>query len=1340
MNHNYRITFNHSLRLFQVVSELATASRAGSGSATPGEKAAARSPRRGLRSLALTLALAATPAGAVQIIDGASVEIVDGSGDGTTGTQDSPWNLEGALFIGRQAGDDAGLVIRNGGKVSNLWGTIGVDTGSSGMVTVTGEGSDWANNGSLSVGNRGTGTLSIEDGGMVSNTDGYIGYDAGSSGTVTVTGEGSGWTNSSALHVGINGTGTLNIEDGGSVSNTAGYIGANHGSTGRVTVTGKGSGWTNSNWLYVGINGSGTLNIENGGTVSNSSSYIGRFSSSTGTVTVTGAGSGWTNSGWIIVGIDGSGMLNIEDGGKVSGAALAMGDADGSSGALLLSGTETGRGVLETGFVQKRDGGASFTFDGGILRATANQADFLPSFAAGDVTIAAGGAYIDSNGFDIGIATDLQGSGSLTKLGAGTLTLAGANSYTGSTTIEAGTLLAGASTALVQNTAFTINGGTLDLNGYDHVMSSLSGGGGTLAIGGAGLTVDQTGDTAYAGALTGVGSFQKTGSGTLEFSGDSSGFTGATLVEQGLLAVNGILGGDLTVQNGATLGGSGTVGSTTMEEGGILAPGNSTGTLTVDGDLTLAQGSILDFEFGAPGADFNTPGDSDSVTVSGDLALEGTILDITDTGGFGPGLYRLFDYDGSLTLSNGGLLLDDAQDETVLAFQYLSNETSGGQINLLNTSGMVLNFWNANGQAGESQLGGGNGTWSASAEVWADAHGILTGAMRSQPGFAIFGGEAGTVTLDTSDGEVTATGLQFASDGYRLTGGTLTLSVDSEIRVGDGGVGSETWTATIDSAVAGSEGLRKTGAGTLTLSGNSAGFAGNTTIAAGLLMVNGSLGGSLTVQDAAVLGGSGTVGSTQLQSGGILAPGNTIGTLTVYGDLTFGNGSVYLADVDADGNGDQIHVSGRTTLGNGSAVHVVASGDFEPFTDYTILVADGGIDGQFGAVTTNYAFLAPQLSYDASHVYLELTRNDLPFGDLARTRNQRATADGIETLGRQHPVYQRVVTLDADSAPTAFEALSGDSLLAGINASRELQRRFSAELRRQSSPMGALAVGPAPGEHGEGPAAWVQVESTRFEEDGQLITGNASYRMSGQLLAAGADARWNEQWLLGTALATADADLDYRNRDAEGELSARYLGLYARWDSDGPLYLRGDLSYADGDTDYRRQVDADRLSASDSVRGTRLALEAGLDLHWAGLDLRPYAQAASEHLKRNGFTEKGTSSAELTVEGNSQSSGEATLGLDLSRAFLANGTWVQVQAGLAAVRGFGDISAEQDARFAGGDTFTLYSADVDATQLDTSLSAEMHISRRLSLWAGYRGRFGGDSEVHGGQLGAQYRW
>ena len=94
--------------------------------------------------------------------------------------------------------------------------------------------------------------LSVTSGGGVSDSYGYLGFNGGSTGTATVDGPGSKWMNGNYFFVGLFGNGTLNITGGGSVSNTNGYVGYNGNVTGTVLMSGAGTTWTNSADLYVG--------------------------------------------------------------------------------------------------------------------------------------------------------------------------------------------------------------------------------------------------------------------------------------------------------------------------------------------------------------------------------------------------------------------------------------------------------------------------------------------------------------------------------------------------------------------------------------------------------------------------------------------------------------------------------------------------------------------------------------------------------------------------------------------------------------------------------------------------------------------------------------------------------------------------------------------------------------------------------------------------------------------------------------------------------------------------------------------------------------------------------
>ena len=220
--------------------------------------------------------------------------------------------------------------------------------------------------------------------------------------------------------------GTFNITNGGAVSNTGvAYIGysASFSAISAVTVDGANSKWTNGSDLYLGYNQEGTLSITNGGAVSNVNAYIsGFYPYYSSTATVDGANSTWTCQASLYVGrANGNGTLNVTNGGVVCTNSVVLGQNVGSAGTV--------------------------SFSGGTLKAyNAANASWI-SFGAGTgtVNVGQGGAKFDTNGFNMGIGVVLRRrrsspDGGITKLGAGTLTLTGANSYTGLTTVRAGTL------------------------------------------------------------------------------------------------------------------------------------------------------------------------------------------------------------------------------------------------------------------------------------------------------------------------------------------------------------------------------------------------------------------------------------------------------------------------------------------------------------------------------------------------------------------------------------------------------------------------------------------------------------------------------------------------------------------------------------------------------------------------------------------------------------------------------------------------------------------------------------------------------------------------------------
>ncbi len=115
-------------------------------------------------------------------------------------------------------------------------------------------------------------------------------------------------------------------------------------------------------------------------------------------------------------------------------------------------------------------------------------------------------------------------------------------------------------------------------------------------------------------AIKGNGTISQIGSGRTSLNADQMAFTGVTNVENGILSVNGALGGTMNVLGGR-LQGIGTVGSTVLAADGIIAPGNAFGILTINGDLD-SQGGLVEIE--AALGDDNSQ--TDRLVVTGDTS------------------------------------------------------------------------------------------------------------------------------------------------------------------------------------------------------------------------------------------------------------------------------------------------------------------------------------------------------------------------------------------------------------------------------------------------------------------------------------------------------------------------------------------------------------------------------------------------------------------------------------------------------------------------------------------------------------------------------------------------
>jgi len=369
--------------------------------------------------------------------------------------------------------------------------------------------------------------------------------------------------------------------------------------------------------------------------------------------------------------VDGNGGLvkNGEGSLEIGGDASHTGGTTVNDGTLVLGGsnTYTGGTVLNGGTLQVSsdanlgEAAGTLAFNGGTLHATGDVS------GSRDVVVNADASIVTDAGATFGTSGTVSGNGGITKDGDGTLVLAGSNTYTGGTTVDAGTLQIASDANLGASTsALTLNGGSLHTTGNVATQRTLN-----LAKN-AVVTTDAGTSLTTAGTVTGTGGLVKDGAGTLSITGVAS-HSGGTTVNEGTLVLSGnntytggtlLNGGTLSISSDANLGDAAnavtlnggnlavTSDVTTAREIVIASGGGSittdtgatlsqTGSITGDGTLTKLGGGTLIVS----GSNTFTGGtlvnggtvriDSGSSLGTGDIILQGGVLQTYATLGTG---------------------------------------------------------------------------------------------------------------------------------------------------------------------------------------------------------------------------------------------------------------------------------------------------------------------------------------------------------------------------------------------------------------------------------------------------------------------------------------------------------------------------------------------------------------------------------------------------------------------------------------------------------------------------------------------------------------------------------
>lgn len=928
----------------------------------------------------------------------------------------------------------------------------------------------------------------------------------------------------------------------------------------------------------------------------------------------------------------------------------------------------------------------------------------------------------------------ISGSGGLTKVSVGTLTLSGANTYTGSTSVEAGILnLTG---SIVGQTVGVSSGATLnDVNAglADNTIATIDGllalsanetiqtlnGSGNVNLNSHTLTLDQGN---FSGVVSGTGGLTKVSIDTLTLSGVNT-YTGATQIDAGILDLTGSLdsqnvtvdaGSKLVSQAGglsstSTLNNDGTVDIGSTDD--TISVYNSTGTLLGTGTLTattynLGNGSKVDANLG-----------TGTLETTGIVDLNGTSLAATVNVLLG----------STLNLNAAERLLDSANVTVAGTLALTAGDETIGQ---LNGTGTIL----GNGNDLVVQNGGSFTGSLTAAKVSVTGGNLVFGTGSSVTLDAIVTAPGGGITLD--GGSTVTTDDLIISDGSTVgVSNGATLNSDGSIVINNNGKLLVDTNGTVNSPT-----ITVDLGGILDLT---APFALNYTLLNGHGTVD-------THGDLFINPFGSTVAGTLTFTGGLrnegtVAGGNSPGLVTIAGNYT--EAATLFSELETTTpitGHDQTRVGGTVTLQATSNLVVQTFNGALPVRGnlYQIISDSVGgpirVSGTFGTVTfdadgaagAGAAVTNAAVVFDVNTgrvIATGLNEADSEFADLGSTANQRAFAASLFNVSQTQVGQNQIDSLD----PLVGTAALG--ILTAPNLSAELSL-FTPEF------YGGIADYAINGDASLSTLVRSRVSplSTRNESGG--YAGYTNFRMNSKDEVsvnrndtyAGYDRMISSNVKLGMLVSMSEGSISGDNGNGRGTADGYGGMLYSDAKLGGRWSLFGTLGASGNDFRLNRRTQQGFVAANTSVDGFSTTIGTRyMAVETEQFSLMPHFVFGYENASVKAFTESGAIDA-LSHGGYDTSRSTAELGTSAVWNKELNGRPLMMEL-VAGIKGV--VAENQDAMTAtmvnnGNVSYPINYASDEGAYFNVKANASYEVIEDGAVYAGYEGIFGGGSSVN----------
>ncbi|QKJ33623.1 autotransporter domain-containing protein [Pseudomonas sp. MPDS] len=560
--------------------------------------------------------------------------------------------------------------------------------------------------------------------------------------------------------------------------------------------------------------------------------------------------------------------------------------------------------------------------------------------------------------------------------------------------------------------------------------------------------------------------------------------------------------------------------------------------------------------------------------------------------------------------------------------------------------------------------------------------------------------------------------------------------------------------------------------------------ANRVTVEPGASMTNsGVVNGQVHVRERASFSGNGTV--EFLSVAGQLEVGPEIGAPSITQDFSLAESAELIYGVNADGGSSTINVEGTALLNNATLTVAAVPGEYIEAREHTVIRA-GKIEGAFGTVSSNLAFMTATLSPTDTQVNLTYARNDVPITQAATTENGQEFAAHIEALQPVKPTTPAPIDVPTvaqaagarpgieasaikpveppkitSTAPkpagqlqttqpvakpnAAINALLGSDMMTAASAIDQLSGYNTADLGNAtlssiapicSGMLSAMGQKNPGNVHADG-QVWVQAIGNSGSIGKQL--GSYALKHSTRGVMLGTDWAISPDWRLGIIGGKTQTRLDGQQFD--GRLDSWHLGAYALR-QDGPWALRLGAVYGNHDGSTKRHVlfngFRDRLKGRYDANTQQVFGQLGYNLNIGHFDVEPYIDLGYQRYQRDRYSENGGDAA-LQFNGQAQDYFHSNLGLHLARSFsLDQGIRLTPRLSLGWKHLYGETrGASRQGLVGAGKSYTVEGVELDRDSLLFETGLDLAVSPRHTLGVSYKGETGQDNR--NGALMGQWR-